>query len=215
MALPNLETTADYLGTRRGALVHQFQRLERDLGNTLFHRAAFKKSQRPTRQGNALLRSLAADHIQALMHSALGPNQITPMPDTATLARAEIRLTTRKSPGSLRPFGDDITAERIRITGATLILLRDLLAHQNEEFYGAQIHARTGIDNGTLYSQLKRMVRAGWLTSWPEAEDSWLARAPVGCGPGRRRIYYALTPDGLRAAAHEVRHHKPRRRTTE
>lgn len=213
MALPNLETTADYLGTCRGALVHQFQRLERDLGHTLFHRAAFKKPQRPTRHGNALLRCLATDHIQALMHSALSPDQITPMPDAATLATAEIRLTIRQSPGPLRPFGDDITAERIRITGSTLKLLRDLLAHQNEEFYGAQIHARTGIDNGTLYPQLKRMERAGWLTSRLETEESWVMRAPVGCGPGRRRTYYALTPDGLRAAMHEVQHHKPRRRT--
>ncbi|AMW12422.1 hypothetical protein A4E84_24795 [Streptomyces qaidamensis] len=212
MALPNLETTADYLGTHRGALVHQFQRLESDLGHALFHRAAFGKPHRPTRHGSALLRSLATDDIQAMMHSALGPDQITRMPDAATLARAAIRLTTRQSPGPLRPFGDDITAKRIRITGPTLILLRDLLDHQNEQFYGAQIHARTGIDNGTLYPQLKRMERAGWLTSRPEAEDSWLARAPVGCGPGRRRTYYALTPNGLRAAAHEVQHHKPRRR---
>jgi DNA-binding PadR family transcriptional regulator len=124
-----------------------------------------------------------------MMHSALGPDQITRMPDAATPAKAAIRLT-----------------------GPTLILLRGLLAHQHEEFFGAQIHARTGIDNGTLYPQLKMMERAGWLTSRPEAEGSWLGRVPVGCGPGRRRTYYALTPDGLRAAAHEVQHHKPRRR---
>ncbi len=131
-------------------------------------------------------------------------------PDADTLAQARARLTTRKNPGLLKPF-DDIAVDRIRITSPTLMLLRDLLAHHNEEFYGAQIHTRTGLDYGTLYPQLKKSEQAGWLTSRPESEKSWLGRAPVGCGPGRRRTYYALMHEGLRAATHEVRHHRPRR----
>ncbi|MDQ1016910.1 TniQ family protein [Streptomyces afghaniensis] len=211
IAFPSLETAADYLNTHQGSLVHQFQRLERDLGHRLFHRSAFGKPHRPTTHGKALLRALDNPDVITLMTTAIGADGLTPQPDAGTLAQAQDRLHTRKNPGPLKPFAD-ITVTRIRITGPTLTLLRDLLDHQDEEFYGAQIHARTGIDNGTLYPQLKRMERAGWLTSRLEPEESWIARAPVGCGPGRRRTYYTLTPGGLRAATHEVQHHRPRRK---
>ncbi|MFB8349945.1 PadR family transcriptional regulator [Streptomyces niveus] len=139
------------------------------------------------------------------MNAALGNDMILPMPDPETVARAAARVNAPRKPAPLRPF-DDIAVERIRITGPTLTLLQDLLARQDEEFYGAQIHTRTRLDNGTLYPLLKKLHKAGWLTSRPEAEESWLGRAPVGCGPGRRRTYYALTTEGLRATAHEVQH---------
>ncbi|MFM9499712.1 hypothetical protein ACKI1Q_39755 [Streptomyces galilaeus] len=105
------------------------------------------------------------------MRSVLGPDQIMPMPDAASPAKAARRQAFRQSPPS-----------ESKSLGPALTLLRDLLAHQDEEFYGAHIHARTGNDNGILYAQLKRMERAGWLTSWLEIEESWFARAPVGCG---------------------------------
>ncbi|MEU3282715.1 PadR family transcriptional regulator, partial [Streptomyces antibioticus] len=211
MAFPNLETATAYLNIHRGTLVNQFQRLEHDLGQTLFLRSAFGKAHRLTTAGKALLRALSKPEVQTLMATAIGPDKITPPPDTGTLAAATARLTTRKDPGPLKPF-TDIPVARIRITRPTLTLLRDLLDHQNEEFYGAQIQARSGLDTGTLYPRLKQMEQAGWLTSRPETEESWLNRAPVGRGPGRRRTYYTFTPEGRRAAAHEVLHRETRNR---
>ncbi|MFF3154147.1 TniQ family protein [Streptomyces sp. NPDC057910] len=210
MAFPNLESAAEYLGSHQSALVTQFQRLESDHGHALFHRSGFGRPQRPTAHGRAVLRALNNPQVQALMNNALRPDQRIAPPDPQTLARAQAGLKTRKSPGPLKPF-DSIPVDRIRITGPTLTLLRDLIAHQDEEFYGAQIQTRTGLDTGTLYPQLKRLKQAGWLTSRPESEESWHSRAPVGCGPGRRRTYYALTTGGLRAASHEIQHHRARR----
>ncbi|MEV5216786.1 TniQ family protein [Streptomyces albidoflavus] len=209
MAFPNLESATDYLNIHRGPLVNQFQRLERDLGQTLFHRSVFGKAHRPTTAGRALLRALDKPDVQVLMTTAIGPDRLTQPPNAATLAAAKARLTERKDPGPPRPF-EDIAVTRIRITGPTLALLRDLLDHKDKEFYGAQIHARTGLNTGTLHPQLKRLKQAGWLTSRPEIEESWLGRAPAGCGPGRRRTYYSFTPEGVRAAAHEIQHHKKR-----
>ncbi|MFE2296369.1 TniQ family protein [Streptomyces sp. NPDC059452] len=211
MAFPNLESAAAHIGIYQSTLVTQFQCLEHDLGQKLFHRSAFGRPHRPTNSGKALLRSLHTDTVQALMHTELQPSQIIAMPDADTLAQAASRLTTRRDPGPLKPF-NDISVARIRITAPTLTLLRDLLDHQDEEFYGAQIHARTGLDHGTVYPQLKRLEQAGWLTSRPESQGSWHGRAPVGCGPGRRRTYFALTPEGLRAATLEVHHPTPRRK---
>jgi hypothetical protein len=57
-----------------------------------------------------------------------------------------------------------------------------------------RVFDRTGIDQGTLYPILGRMHRAGWLSSHPEDEQSWLAGAPPERGPGRRRTYDNLTP---------------------
>jgi hypothetical protein len=55
-----------------------------------------------------------------------------------------------------------------------------------------------------LYPMLHRMRRAGWLTSHPEGEQSWLAGAPPGRGLGGRRTYYNLIPERYRAACHEL-----------
>ncbi|RYE37843.1 MAG: hypothetical protein EOP24_48305, partial [Hyphomicrobiales bacterium] len=45
---------------------------------------------------------------------------------------------------------------------------------------------------------------SGWLISSDEDEADWLASAPPGCGPGRRRTYYRLTPNGCCAALREL-----------
>ncbi len=37
-----------------------------------------------------------------------------------------------------------------------------------------------------------------------EDKHQWRAGAPPGKGPGKRRTYYRLTPDGHRAAQREV-----------
>lgn len=210
MAFPSLETAADHIGTHQGSLVSQFHRLEADLGHQLYRRSVFGRAQRPTRKGKELLRTLSTASSQALITEALGPDRLIPEPDAGALTRATARFATRRNPGPLQPF-DGIAVQRFRITAATRTVLRDLLAHRDEEFYGAEIHARTAVDGGTLYPLLKKLEHGGWLTSRPETEESWHGRAPAGCGPGRRRTYYSFTPEGLRAALHEIEHPRARR----
>jgi hypothetical protein len=210
MAFPSIDTAATYLSTHQSALVHQFQRLERDIGARLYHRAARNRPHRPTPRGQALLRHLATDHIHQLMIAALG-EQPRPMPDPVALAAAQHHHTRpARKPAPLKPF-DDINVKRLRMTKPLKAVLQDLVDHPGE-FYGLEILNRTNIAEGVIYPNLHRLLQAGWLTSRPEDEHEWLAGAPPGRGPGRRRTYYTLTPDGRRAALHELEHHKPRNR---
>jgi len=212
MAFPSLETAAQYLSVHQSSLVHQFQRLEADIGDALFVRGAFGRRHRPTARGRALLNALDRPHINALLRTALGEYRHE-FPDQAVLEQAVIDTATRNPAGPLRPF-DGIDVQRITITAATAILLRDLIDHGAERTYGQEITTRTGLDGGTVYPNLRRLLAAGWLTSWPEDEQEWLAGAPPGCGPGRRRTYYALTEDGRRAALHEIeRRSRPKQKT--
>lgn len=93
----------------------------------------------------------------------------------------------------------------IRVRAEALILLRHLLNNPDQEFYGAQISDRTGINNGSISTRLRQLEQVGWLTARLEDDDSWRQRATPGRGPGRRITYYALTPEGQKAAVHEVR----------
>lgn len=203
MAFPRLDEATSYLGLPRTGLTSQLQRLEASIGEQLFTRSGLGRPQAPTPRGRRLLQTLDRPHIQALMAEALGAD-MEAMPDRSRLEAATERCSRpRRNPGPLRPF-DDIQVQRIRIAAPTRRLLQDLLEHGDPKFYGHEVIARTGIDAGTLYPALHRLQGAGWLTSWPEAEQEWLAGAPLGRGPGRRRIYYALTPEGRRAAEHEI-----------
>jgi DNA-binding MarR family transcriptional regulator len=202
MAFPSLETAARFLGADQSTLVRQLQRLEADIGSTLFVRGAFARPHQPTARGRRLLNALARPHIKALMETGLAERRHE-FPDQAALEKAAIDSATRNPPGPLQPF-DGIEAQRITITAATKTLLRDLIDRGTERTYGQEITTRTGLDSGTVYPNLRRLLAAGWLTSWPEDEQEWLAGAPPGCGPGRRRTYYALTDNGRRAALHEI-----------
>ncbi|MCE7010074.1 TniQ family protein [Kibdelosporangium philippinense] len=198
MTFPSIDTAATYLGAHQSSLVHQFQRLERDIGTQLYRRATFHKPHRPTPRGQALLRHLAHQHIQHLMTAALG-DQIRPMPapDTITAAHQHLSRQPRKPPPRTpiphtttprkQPRGT--AAHQIRITPHVRTVLHDIIDHPGE-FYGLEVFNRTGIDQSTLYPMLHRLHRAGWLTSHLEDEQSWLAGAPPGRGPGRRRTYY-------------------------
>lgn len=203
MAFPNLTTASAYLGAEQTALTAQFQRLEADIGAPLYYRSVQTTPQRTTKRGTALLRTIKRPDIQTLMTTALAPAQIFPLPDPTTIAKAKAAARQRNKPGPLKPF-DGIAVQRIRIRQETLTLLQDLLEHADEEFYGAQVHTRIGLAQGSVSDQLRRLQRAGWLTSRPEDDESWMRRATPGRGPGRRITYYSLTPEGRRAAAHEL-----------
>ncbi|MFF0458420.1 hypothetical protein [Nocardia africana] len=211
MAFPTLHTASDYLGLPSGSLVTQINQLETALDTQLFHRAVYRKPQHPTDFGHQLLTDLTQPQVRQLMAAAL--HQLTPMPDPKTLAEAQRKVAAPRRPGTaLRPF-KDIPVARLPMTRPLRTILADLLTHHPEQFYGQQLHQRTGIDTATIYPLLRRMEKAGWLTSWPEPEHEWLAGAPPGCGPGRRRTYYQLTHHGHRAATHELNHPRRNRKT--
>ena len=203
MRFPSLDSAAHHLKAEPNALVTQFQRLERNIGASLFERAAFGRPQQPTPQGRRLLRHLGTDRVQALMTDSLPHDHTSDLPDNHTLEAAHAKFQVRRSPGPPTPF-DDIAVERVRITKPTLALLRDLLTQPRQETYGAEVIDRTGLDPGTVYPQLKRLERAGWLTSRLEDDKTWMHRATPGRGPGKRRTFYSLTPEGRRAASHEA-----------
>ncbi|MDV6245345.1 TniQ family protein [Rhodococcus opacus] len=210
MAFPSLGTAAGYLGIKSNSLLHQLRLLERHAGAPLFHRSRRGTAHKPTPHGHALLRELDNEHVQPLMTAALHACNALAMPDAKTLAHAEREaMTPPRNPGLLKPFGD-IPVGRLRITRTTLTLLRHLTTTDAEEFYGHGLHQCTSIQHGTLYPLLRSLEQAGWLTSRDEDEADWLAGAPPGCGPGRRRTYYRLTPNGRRAALREL--NTPRKR---
>jgi DNA-binding MarR family transcriptional regulator len=216
MMFPSLNTAAEYLGAEPAALVSEFHRLEHDIGVALYHRATPQKPQHPTPRGQALLADLEHERIQRLMTTALPEHQQRPAPEAATLAEVRHKASrpaskpgtrTRSQPRARKPEPvnpvDELAVTRLRLTRPVLTVLGDLIEHPGE-FYGLEIRQRTGVDEGTLYPMLKRLQQRGWLTSRPEDEQAWLAGAPPGRGPGRRRTYYAFTTDGHRAALHEL-----------
>ena len=206
MAFPTLGTAAAFLGAHGNTLVIQFRRLESDIGAVLFHRSTAAKRQHPTKHGRLLLAHLDQQAVQELMKAATDGN--SPQGEREAAESAHNAFPWQRRPGPLAPFSD-IAVGRLRMSVPMLTLIRDLLDHRDQEFYGAQILVRTGLDGGTLYPALKRLESSGWLASRPEDAHAWQSRASAGRGPGRRRIYYSLTPEGTRAAAHEIEWRAP------
>ncbi|HVA61366.1 MAG TPA: hypothetical protein VNG13_12650 [Mycobacteriales bacterium] len=66
MAYPAIGTAARQIGAHPSALIHQFQRLERDIGATLYHRFSPGHPMWPTARGNALLQALGHPAVRAL-----------------------------------------------------------------------------------------------------------------------------------------------------
>lgn len=58
MTFPTIDTAADHLGIDQSTLVRQLQRLETDIGATLYHRATTTQDMHPTQRGTTLLRAL-------------------------------------------------------------------------------------------------------------------------------------------------------------
>ena len=66
IAFPTIQAAANALAISQATLVRQLQRLETDIGTTLYHRATIAQQLRPTRRGAALLHAL--DHPDAQQH---------------------------------------------------------------------------------------------------------------------------------------------------
>lgn len=68
MSFATIDTAANHLGVDQSTLVRQLQRLEADIGRTIYHRATTTQDMRSTQRGAALLRAL--DHPDAQQHLA-------------------------------------------------------------------------------------------------------------------------------------------------
>ncbi len=69
MTFPTIEAAAGSLGAHQSTLVHQFKRLERDIGATLYYPATRRQAMRPTQRGAALLRALNRPDIHTLLEA--------------------------------------------------------------------------------------------------------------------------------------------------
>ena len=88
-------------------------------------------------------------------------------------------------------------AQAPRMTIATQLVLRALLADPTAELYGSQIGDAAGLMSGTVHPILARLESAGWLESRWEEVDPQVAGRPA-------RRYYCLTGAGVQAARAEL-----------
>jgi PadR family transcriptional regulator PadR len=80
------------------------------------------------------------------------------------------------------------------MTIPTLRVLAALLADPLGEHYGLALCRAAGLPRGTVYPILARLEGAGWLVgAWEDIDERAEGR--------RRRRYYRLTGDGIRAGA--------------
>ena len=78
----------------------------------------------------------------------------------------------------------------LRMTLATQLVLRAMLAEPTREMYGLQICQAAQLPSGTIHPILARLERLGWL------ESHWEDAVPQEEG----RPYYRLTEDGAERA---------------
>ena len=88
-------------------------------------------------------------------------------------------------------------AEKIRISGPTLKLLKLLLENPRQGRSGAEISKITGLGSGTIYPLLQRLEIAKWI------EGDWENVEPSEVGRPKRRLY-RLTRSGQAAAIKEL-----------
>ncbi len=83
------------------------------------------------------------------------------------------------------------------MTIPTQLVLQALLAEPEQERYGFEIVAATGLRSGTVHPILARLEGMGWVTSrWEDMDPRQEGR------PARR--YYQLTAAGLPRATHAL-----------
>lgn len=81
-----------------------------------------------------------------------------------------------------------------RMTQATKMVLRAMLADPAADYYGLQLIKATTLPGGTLYPIMARLEQAGWVTG--DWEDP-VAHITEGRPPRR---YYRFTDDGAEQA---------------
>jgi|ERR1700722_11424746 len=69
------------------------------------------------------------------------------------------------------------------LTTQTLSVLGTLNTDPTREWYGLELSKRSGLQPGTIYPILERLLKLGWL------ERRWEEVDPVTAGRPRRRLY--------------------------
>ena len=201
MAHPTINAAAAHLGVDQATLIRQFARLERDIGGPIYHRSTRREPIRPTRRGTVLLKALQRPDVAELMQNGAKPPALLRRPRPL---RTSTRPPSRREQS--RAFYVTVTARKITMTRPARAALRVLLDADDEELYGEQIATRAGLALGTIYSLLARLAAAGWITSRKEGQQACHDRNR-GQPHYRLRIprtYHILTPDGRKAARHEL-----------
>lgn len=85
----------------------------------------------------------------------------------------------------------------LRMTLATMAVLRVLLDDPTAHRYGFDLAREAGIATGSLYPILARLEQAGWVDSYWEDQNADREGRP-------RRRYYVLTTSGAVAARHAL-----------
>jgi hypothetical protein len=106
MNFPTIEAAAIHLGAHQSALVHQFRRLERDIGAHLYHRSTPRQPMRPTQRGTALLAALARPDVQAAATAST--------PDTPARRQQRPAASAKRRPVKL-PGGADGDLPRLNL----------------------------------------------------------------------------------------------------
>jgi PadR family transcriptional regulator len=96
------------------------------------------------------------------------------------------------------------TMGALRMTVAVQAVLGALLQEPDTELYGWQIVNASGLEPGTIYPILQRLLAAGWV------KDRW--EDPQLAQEGRRpsRHYYKLTMEGHARAVHALQRSRDR-----
>ena len=84
-----------------------------------------------------------------------------------------------------------------RMTMATQLVLRALLADPTDELYGSEIGEVAGLMSGTVHPILARLEASGWVESRWEDVDPQVVGRPV-------RRYYRITAEGASGARAEL-----------
>jgi DNA-binding transcriptional ArsR family regulator len=169
MTCPTIEAAAARLRTHQSALVHQFRRLERDIGAALYQPSAPGQPMRPTRRGAALLKALTRPDIQALA-TRHAPDVSGP---ACGNGRYRERMPISRGPG---PAPEQQAARLFRAL-ADPTRLAILLTLQAGERRTVDLAAELGGSQANIASHLATLKESGLITGRPQG----------------RAVYYHLT----------------------
>jgi hypothetical protein len=100
MSCPAIGIAARQIGAHPSALIHQFQRLEQDIGTRLYRRSSSGQPMRPTARGSALIQALEHPTVRAITPpppAAPGTAPCTAEPKTARARNARKRTDDEKT----------------------------------------------------------------------------------------------------------------------
>ena len=160
MAFPTIEAAAAHLGAHQSALIHQFRRLEQDIGGTLYHRSAPGQPMRPTQRGAALLTALARPDIQAAAARHA--------PDVSGPPGSNGRYRERMPPSTGSRTADAQQAARLFRALAEPTRLAILLTLQDGERRITDLATDLGGSQTGISSHVTSLKESGLITGRPQ-----------------------------------------------